>query len=121
MFRLVNLGIFIVCAPYAWHYAAGIKNPLKQKKRVWTTFVFGLLALTALFYALGAFIHSFGYLLVTQLAFGVSLMLVAAIPCGLEFFNRKGIRALRNLFFLALGGYYLWMSIGWLHQGWAPL
>ena len=119
MLRVIMLPFGLYCGLVAILYGIKIKVPRRQRKLIWSTCVLSLWALATLAYGLGAFIHSFTYLVTVQIVLAISFMLIATIPCGIAFFNQKKLRALRNLFCIAVGLMNLWVAIEWLHLGWA--
>jgi hypothetical protein len=111
VYLLIVLASGIYFARATATYAARIKTPRTQLKLVWTTCVMTIWFLTSLAFSLAMIIREFAYLAVAETGVAISLFLTATVPCGLPFFNRKGIRPVRNFVFIALGAVALWYAI----------
>ncbi len=62
-----------------------------------------VIATSALATGLQVFIHDESYREVAKFGPALLSMTMAIIPCGISYFNRPGIRILRNLAFVLLG------------------
>ena len=94
------------------HYGAGSWEK-KNWRRLWTAIVFATVAIAAAGMGMGfALLYHLPilYFITMMFVMGGAMWLMVSIPCGLAFFNRRYIRPFRNLAFLALGGWYVYMA-----------
>jgi len=73
-----------------------------QRKLYFTCWIF--ISFFSIMYGLRAFIKTPVFNFYAQLAWGVAILLLAIVPCGISFFNSPlTIRILRSLTFVVLG------------------
>ena len=112
LFADINMSVFGAgLLGFTLYRASRMANLWQHKRRLWAMTVMAVWSLAAIFVGLQMVFRSRLYDTITTMCLGLALMLVVTIPCGIRFFNRKYVRPVRNLAFLAVGGDLVWTAL----------
>lgn len=99
----LGLSYALVCLTIAANHLGKARSSPKPWRRRWVAVVYLDASLTGVLMAFLPIAKPLSYFVAVGINNGISLLLFATIPCGLAFFNRRGIFAVRNAFFIGVG------------------
>lgn len=107
----LGLAYALVCLTIAADHLSKVKSSPKPWRRRWVAVVYFSAFITGVLAAFIPIAKPLSYFAATGISGGVSSLLFATVPCGLAFFNRRGMFAVRNFFFIAIGLFSLGSAI----------
>ena len=99
----LGLAYALICLAIAADHLSKARSSPKPWRRCWVAVVYFDAFVTGVLAAFVPIAKPLSYFVALGINNGVMSLLFTTIPCGLAFFNKRGIFAIRNLFFIAVG------------------
>ena len=95
------------------HYLRKGLRSTRPRRLYWIAGVYAFGAIVVVLSFVESLYDSVACHMAMALATGVFMLLVVTIPCGIRFFNKRGVRPFRNLLFIGLGLFSFYNAFQW--------